>query len=230
MKRREQLVCQHLEKISRKALEEYQDILRQFVKRRHGIYALYRKNQLYYVGLASDLKFRLNHHLKDRHANAWDHFSIYLTLEPSHLRELEALAIRIANPKGNQQKGRFKRSQNLMATFKKMMQGRFKELLCDLLGHERNKIKKASSPQKINGRKPALAGYFPLGQKLRMRYKEKEYRAYIKRNGYLRFNGKDYSSPSSAAKAVTKTSMDGWHWWKYERAPGEWVFLDELRK
>jgi type I restriction-modification system DNA methylase subunit len=37
--------------------------------RRHGVYALYRGNRLYYVGLASNLRSRLNTHLRDRHAN-----------------------------------------------------------------------------------------------------------------------------------------------------------------
>src|SRR5512137_2372381 len=106
-KRRHSLVCQHMEMVSRKAIEEYQGILKQFVKRRHGIYALYRKSHLCYVGLASNLRSRLNHHLRDRHAKTWDRFSIYLTLDQSHLRELEALTIRIASPKGNRQKGKF---------------------------------------------------------------------------------------------------------------------------
>ena len=55
MKRNAQLVCQHLENISRAALEEYQNIIRQYVRGRHGIYVLYRKGKLYYVGLATNL-------------------------------------------------------------------------------------------------------------------------------------------------------------------------------
>ena len=51
-----QLVCQHLENIFRKALENYQKIIKDFVKGRHGVYALYKKGRLYYVGLASNLR------------------------------------------------------------------------------------------------------------------------------------------------------------------------------
>ena len=76
-----QLVCQHLEHISRDALETYQRIIKSFVKGRHGIYALYKKDKLYYVGLASNLRNRLKHHLRDRHANRWDRFSVYLTIK-----------------------------------------------------------------------------------------------------------------------------------------------------
>jgi len=50
-----QLVSQHLENISRTALEKYQTFLKEYVKGRHGVYALYRKGNLYYVGLASGI-------------------------------------------------------------------------------------------------------------------------------------------------------------------------------
>jgi hypothetical protein len=32
------------------------------------------------------LRSRLKQHLKDRHANSWDSFSVYITLENHHLR------------------------------------------------------------------------------------------------------------------------------------------------
>ena len=79
-----QLVSQHLENISRTALEKYQNILKEYVKGRHGVYALYSKGHLYYVGLASNLRNRLKSHLTDRHAQTWDSFSVYLTINDSH--------------------------------------------------------------------------------------------------------------------------------------------------
>lgn len=52
MDKSEHLVCQHLENISSDALERYQKIIRQYVRRRSGIYALYgdwvRLNELRY--------------------------------------------------------------------------------------------------------------------------------------------------------------------------------------
>ena len=45
-----QLVSQHLENISRTALEKYQELLKEYVKGRHGVYALYSEDHLYYVG------------------------------------------------------------------------------------------------------------------------------------------------------------------------------------
>ncbi len=88
------LVSQYLEKISRSVLEKYQGIIREYVAKRHGVYALYRGNRLYYVGLASNLRNRLRHHLRDRHGQSWDRFSVYLTIGDSHIKELESLVLR----------------------------------------------------------------------------------------------------------------------------------------
>lgn len=97
------LLSQYLEKVSRQLLEKHGDIIRKYVGSRHGIYALYSGEDLYYVGLATDLRARLKHHLSDRHSNTWDKFSIYLTIGDAHLRELEALILRIIMPNGNRQ-------------------------------------------------------------------------------------------------------------------------------
>ena len=43
-KRGRHLVDQHLEGISRIALENYQEIIREYVRGRHGVYALYKNN------------------------------------------------------------------------------------------------------------------------------------------------------------------------------------------
>lgn len=45
------LVFQHLENVSRDALEKHQKIFKQYVRRRNGVYALCRKEKLYYVAL-----------------------------------------------------------------------------------------------------------------------------------------------------------------------------------
>ena len=58
-KKNSQLVCQYLENISRKMLEEHLSVIRSIVGRRSGVYALYRRDKLYYVGLASSLLGRL---------------------------------------------------------------------------------------------------------------------------------------------------------------------------
>src|SRR5262245_6966570 len=108
-----QLVSQHLEVISGTALENYQRIIRDYDRRRHGVYALYRRDKLYYVGLATNVRNRLKHHLKDKHRGKWDRFSVYLTISDGHLKELESLVLRIVKPTGNTQKGKFTKAEDL---------------------------------------------------------------------------------------------------------------------
>ena len=62
MSQRKPLVTQHLENISREALEQYRQIVHKFIRRRQGVYALFRRGHLYYVGLASNLRSRLRQH------------------------------------------------------------------------------------------------------------------------------------------------------------------------
>src|SRR5438105_13380147 len=107
------LVSQFLERISGETLAKHQKIIREFVQRRSGVYALYRRNRLYYVGLASNLRSRLRHHLKDRHGDSWDRFSVYLTIGDSHIKELESLILRVISPPGNKQRGKFATAENL---------------------------------------------------------------------------------------------------------------------
>src|SRR3954463_9175374 len=111
--KREALVFRHLEGVSREFLNRHPDIVRQFIGRNTGVYALYRKNRLYYVGLASALRSRLTAHGRNRHGNQWDHFSIYLTIKDQHLREIEALLLRIAKPRGAKQSGKLAQSRDM---------------------------------------------------------------------------------------------------------------------
>jgi hypothetical protein len=116
-RKRSGLVSQYLEGISREALAEYQRFFRDQGRRRNGVYALYRRKKLHYVGLARDLRGRLRQHLKDKHGKSWDRFSMYLTVGDDHIRELESLVLRIVRPSGNRQIGRFARAQNLRRDF-----------------------------------------------------------------------------------------------------------------
>jgi predicted GIY-YIG superfamily endonuclease len=244
MKRRvRKLVTQHLENISRKALEDYQRNIQDYIKGKQGVYALYRGDRLKYVGLATDLRNRLKTHLKDRHALNWDKFSVYLTADDEHLRELEALVLRIATPKENRVKGKLARSENLRRRFQKDIALRQRQ--------ERNEImgvaEEISEPGKVQGRKRqakrrSLAGRagrkaeLPLalvGKWFRMRadYKGKRYIAKVRANGRINYNGKLYSSPSMAGLAITrKQKLNGWKFWKYRNERGKWVWMDELRK
>lgn len=229
--RKGQLVCQHLEGISRKALEQYQGILREYVKGRHGIYALYRKGRLYYVGLASNLRNRLKSHLKDRHAHTWDSFSIYLTVKDSHLYDIETFVLKIAAPKGNKLSGNFINSENLKPRFKKDITRYQHEELAGLLGLSVKVNTARAAVQASDGRAPILSKYLNRPRLLKARYKRKTITARVLRDGSIRLDGKTFTSPSVAGAAACKRrSCNGWVFWTYERSPGEWVLLDELRK
>jgi hypothetical protein len=61
-------------------------------------------------------------------------------------------------------------------------------------------------------------------------HKGKLHRARVRADGTISYGGQVFTSPSGAAQAVTEEASDGWKAWRYERAPGDWVPLSELRK
>lgn len=234
MAKRSPLVCQHLENVSRSVLEEQQDFVREYVRHRQGVYALYRRGKLHYVGLASNLRTRLAHHLKDRHHDSWDRFSVYLTIGDSHLRELESLILRISKPPGNKQQGKFAKSEDLRRRFRRDWYTEMRLKLGDLLGRPARITPLESPPTIPDGRRPVLAGYMAsAGEKLtlRGRHKGQTLWAYVRKSGLIYFKGKHFTSPSLAgAAAVGRRTCNGWTFWQYQRAPGDWVELDALRK
>jgi len=232
-RKRAQLVCQHLENISRRLLDTYRDVFRALVRGRHGIYALYRKDRLYYVGLATNLRGRLAQHLRDRHAQTWDRFSLYLTVGDKHLHEIESLLIHISNPRGNKVRPGFSRSENLLRSLRRRIK-EHQTVELDKIAPVRRRKKKAkprkAKPRKVEGRTPTLAPYVTRRFLIRLRYKGKTYQASVRKDGSIYRKGQVFTSPSSAARAVIPRHADGWHAWRYERAPGDWVTLDNLRK
>jgi len=229
MAKKTPLVCQQLENISRQALEKYQDIIRRHVRRRQGVYALYRRGKLHYVGLASNLRSRLGHHLRDRHQDSWDRFSVYLTIGDTHLKELEALILRIVKPAGNKVKGKFAKCEDIRKKFAREVRQRQRNELRSLLGKGVAEEARKEEVQEL--RKPVMANYANTPMKLRALFKGKAIAARVRRDGLIRFRKKVYSSPSLAAAAACKRrTCNGWTFWKYERAPGDWIPLNELRK
>jgi hypothetical protein len=233
MAKRKPLVTQHLERISRDALEKYQKIIRQYVRRRRGVYALYRGNKLYYVGLASNLSGRLNRHIIDRHKESWDRFSVYLTIGDSHLKELESLILRVVRPVGNKMAGKFVKSEDLRHKFSADIRELQRQEHADLFERKGLIVGKVSAVKKkeMKGLRAVLAKYPKRPYKLRGKHKGKTIRAFIRKDGKIWFSGKAYLSPSTAAAAAVKRrTCNGWRFWHYERSPGDWVRLDEMRR
>jgi hypothetical protein len=117
MPRRPKLVTQFLERIHRNAFADHPEIIRSLVQRRNGIYALYAKDELYYVGLAQDLRWRL---------------------------KLESLAIRITRAAGNKQLGKFSGAENLERSLDGQLRAKHKRERDTLFGRPMEEAADAS--------------------------------------------------------------------------------------
>jgi hypothetical protein len=236
-KKRAQLVCQQLENVSSVVLEEYQDIIRHYIRGRNGVYALYKGERLYYVGLARNLRGRLKQHLRDRHRALWDRFSVYLTIGEHHIKEMESLLLRILRPPGNKQGGKFMRCENLNKKLARDIKTLQRETLASILGEQRRAI---AGPDSADDR-PVLAPYVALIRGNRLRgYRARTrghgqpifVKARVREDGLIIVQGaagRRFNSPSMAAQHVLGHNANGWEFWQYERSPGEWVRLSHLR-
>jgi hypothetical protein len=84
-------------------------------QRGRGIYVLYSKGKIYYIGLSKrSLRGRLRRHaLRDRHKGKWDSFSFYRIGKTKYIKDVESLLLRIIRPPGNRVVGKFGRKYNL---------------------------------------------------------------------------------------------------------------------
>ena len=90
--------------------------------------------------------------------------------------------------------------------------------------------RRKAAKEKKDGRTPPLAKYATSACPLRAHFKGKILKAAVRRDGTIRFAGKLYNSPArTAAAACKRPTCNGWDFWTYQRAPGDWVPLDALR-
>ena len=171
-------------------------------------------------------------HLRDKHRDSWDRFSIYLTIGDAHLKELETLILRIVKPTGNKVQGKFPRSEDLRRKFASEVRFRLKNELSSLMGRSYEEERRPTrKPAKVKGTNPVLAGLSDGPMPLRARYKGKLIKARVRQDGKISLSGKLFTSPSLAgAAACNRRTCNGWTFWQFERSKGEWVSLDELRK
>jgi len=237
------LVVGHLERVSGDVFVNRSDAITELAGNRPGIYALYKNNVLYYVGLARKLRLkgRVKSHLRDRHAGKWNAFSMYFVRSERYLKDLESLAIRIAYPKGNKARGKFGGAPDLRRMLRKKMLHSAREEIDALMGRTARPVGVEPAPPSISAHKPLKMrrddAHVPVlkglltDKALRMRYKGKKYRAWINRSGTIRLvhTGELFDSPSSAAKAIRKQESNGWYWWEFRDNQGEWQRLQELR-
>ena len=111
LKKHSALLRNHLA-VSRAVLEgEKRVSYLQFLKEYEGkgLYALYMDESLWYVGKASTLKTRIDNHLSDKHADKWNRFAMYIFADSTtadQIHHLESMLIDIADPPGNERKGK----------------------------------------------------------------------------------------------------------------------------
>ncbi len=232
------LVLGYLEKVSSKVFEEYPEEIASLVKQHHGVYALYKRSKLYYVGLAIDLGKRLKDHLKDKHSGKWDWFSLFLIRNSDHIHEIESLLLRIASPNGNTLRGSLKQAVNMRPELKHAITEANKRTVSKLLDTVPKPSKKMRNPAARKTRRVIknrsklipLAGLVTKRTPICRDYKGITYKATVRLDGRIRYRGKVYMSPSEAAKSITNRATNGWGFWRFKNNDGEWVKLKELRR
>lgn len=219
----------HLEGISGKVLEEYPVLVRDLIRGKSGVYALYRQHRLYYVGLASNLMGRIKQHLKDRHSGLWDKFSVYITPDGGHTRVLESLLLRISRPPGNRVKTNLRQSTNLYNRLNRIMKQSDADRRSRLLGGRvaRRRIRTRANE---GAGTLSMAGVVERRMPLRAEVRGKPVRATLRRSGHVSFRGKLYNSPSEAGKKALGYPVNGWAFWRYRNESRKWVPLSRLRR
>ena len=137
------------------------------------------------------------------------------------------MMLRLASPSGAKQRGKFARSTDMRRRITKAIKEKQSREISSLfikLGAARAAVADQSD------RDPDLIRLLPLGARLRGMHRGKVYRARLRRDGTIRYNGKKYASLSEAGKAAVKRSSNGWWFWQVERGKGTWVRLTKIRR
>jgi hypothetical protein len=222
------IVREYFERMDGGILGDYAAAVKSLIHGHAGVYALYKGDRLYYVGLARNLMGRVKSHLKDRHARRWNKFSVYLTPENDLIRPLEALVLRIVNPEGNRVKGKLKGAKDIGRTLNTMMADSDADRRARLLGGHVARRRRRTNLGARRG-SLGLAGLLDRRITLVGTYRGEKYRASLRKDGKIQYGGEIYSSPTMAAKAIVGRAVNGWKFWKYRKPRGEWVQLEEMR-
>jgi len=147
--------------------------------------------------------------------------------------------MRIANPIENRNRTKFKGAENLRRTFKKDIlrctRGPIARFILGLLGENISEKPNLRMGRKTNATKVSALQPYMVKRKGPLRifasYKGKKYSAIVGKNGWIRYKGRKYSSPSAVAEGITKGHTDGRTFWKYkDPKTKELVPLDLLRE
>jgi len=233
-RRPKSIITGHLEKIGSNVFDGYSSVITDLLQGHQGIYALYKKEKLYYVGLASNLKSRIKAHNKDKLQNKWTRFSLYIIRKEEHIKEIESLVLRIAYPKGNSVKGNLKQSKDLRPLLKNKLREEWGRELDGIIGgRKKEPVKNSDRKIKAGEAKRPLKGLLKGYQRIYCTHNGKDHKAKVLPNGVIELipSKKHFDSPSMAGIAVIKKkTINGWKLWKYKDKNGELVYIDTLRK
>jgi hypothetical protein len=96
----------------------FQEGLDKIMRGYAGVYALYKRDKLYYVGLANNLYWRILGHTRNKHRGKWDRFAIFRVGRVRYLKDIETLLLNVAKPPGNSVSGRLHRDADLTRVIK----------------------------------------------------------------------------------------------------------------
>jgi hypothetical protein len=101
------LVKGYLEKVDIEVFEYLYNEFRKLLGGSSGIYALYKGNTLYYVGISEHLLWRVWRHAVYEKGK-WDNVSFFVIEKHKYCKDIETVFLRIQKPKGNASRGQFK--------------------------------------------------------------------------------------------------------------------------
>lgn len=99
--------------------DSFKDGLQNIMRGYAGVYALYKGDKLYYVGLATNLYGRLRGHTKNKHKGKWNLFAIFRG-RVRFLKDMETLLLQVAKPPGNSVTGHVNRDADLTRVLRKV--------------------------------------------------------------------------------------------------------------
>lgn len=97
--------------------------LSEIMKGHAGIYALYKGEKLYYIGLTGNLHGRIRWHLKDRHRGKWNYFKIFRIKKVQYLKDIETLIHHIFDTPGNREKGQIPKDADFTQIIREVLSG-----------------------------------------------------------------------------------------------------------
>lgn len=116
-----------LDNVKREYFDVIKRELKNALKNCSGIYALYKRDKLVYVGLATNMYWRMKGHSKAKRFD-WDKASLFIIPNLKYLRDVETAIVRIAKPKYNAIKGRVKDEHYLERVLNRLVKAKQKML------------------------------------------------------------------------------------------------------